>query len=342
MKKSQKIVPFLPEKIDGKYYNYNHKHPSVKEAAEWLLPSIKMYLARLFNGPQRPTEIAGWVTEFNYIERVNNAHISWLGHATELIQIGNFNILTDPIFKDPSRAYKRILPFGASLQQLPPIDMVLLSHNHRDHMDAATLKLLHKKHNPFFLVPEGLKQWFVKRGITKVEEFNWWQSWQQGDLELTFVPAWHWSQRGLFDHNKSLWGGWVIKSSAESIYFAGDTAYDEHYFTTIGKLLGPFDVALLPIGPGEPNHLMRRSHMNAQQAGQAFLDCNAQFFLPMHWGAFPFGIDQFDDPIKRLISWWSDHQSLVVGKSLYPCKVGQQFVLEHQRNVYSNRHVQNR
>lgn len=332
MKYMPEKVPFSPLVINGRFYNVSHDN--TLEEPESLLPSIKMYFGSFRNFCKRPLAMDKWIGSCPLQDRSVDAVVTWLGHATTLIQIGEKNIITDPLFGTPSSLYRRILPFGVDKQKLPALDTVLISHNHRDHMDTSTLLYLHKKHNPVFLVPQGDKAWFLKKGITKVEEFTWWESCEIDGVKYTFVPAWHWSQRGIFDHNKSLWGGWVIQHANRSIFFAGDTAYNERYFKTIGSFFESFDIAIMPIGPGAPDDWMRRSHMSAEQAGQAFIDCNARVFIPMHWGTFYFGHDAFHDPIVRLQTWWektivdSDQHVLILAK------IADSFHLAAHKNSY--------
>jgi len=332
-KKMLSHVPFAPRRQGRKYYNFCPQDK--QESPEWLLPSIKMYWEGRRRRKHKHVEHDAWVDTSLSIKDSITAQgtvISWMGHASVLISIGGKTILTDPIFGAPSFLYRRILPFGCPLERLPKIDIILISHNHRDHFDATSIHALYKRDNPLFLVPEGDKAWFLKQGITHVEECTWWEQVTiPSDMKITFVPAWHWSQRGLFDHNSSLWGGWVIESGDETIYFAGDTAYQQQYFKAIGEVFPSVDVVLMPIGPGEPRALMHRSHVNAEEAGQAFLDCKARYFIPIHWGTFYFGIDLFEDPVKRLHAWWLLHQAIVPQNSLYVLKVGQLFHLDPLR-----------
>lgn len=343
IKKMISSIPFAPLKEKNKYFNFC---PLVsKESPEWLLPSIKMYWQGFKNRKHEKVEHQAWVEGslgLKQFENLPGTLISWMGHASMLIRINGLTILTDPIIESPSFLYKRILPFATTFDALPKIDVVLISHNHRDHMDTKTLLALFKRDNPLFLVPEGDKNWFLKRNITKVEECTWWEQVILPELSFTFVPAYHWSQRGLFDHNKSLWGGWVIKSEKETIYFAGDTAYQQEYFTAIGTVFPEIDIVLMPIGPCEPFDLMYRSHVNAEQAAQAFLDCKGRYFIPMHWGTFYFGVDLFEDPLKRIYKWWQQNLIKVPQNSLYVLKVGQLFHLDiPHKSSCSNMHDQN-
>lgn len=342
MKKRLFSPPFLPLKHHGKFYNYHPK--KLFESHQWLLPSLKMYFEGLFGKKKqvKKVDIQAWVEEFKGISHSQELLITWLGHATMLIQMAGVNILTDPIFENPSFLFPRMLPLGIRSDLLPPINVVVISHNHFDHMDEPTLRFLYQNHNPLFLVPEGNKPWFIARGMYKVEELSWWETFEYKGIDFTCVPVWHWSQRGLFDRNKTLWCGWVMQSESDTVFFGGDSAYSQEYFTAIGTMFPTIEVALMPIGPCDPDGSMRKSHMNAQQAGKAFIDCKARYFIPMHWGTFSFGTDFFKTPIERLTLWWQQNQIVLPPNSLCLNKVGQQFHLAHHKNLYSNTHDQNR
>lgn len=250
--------------------------------------------------------------------------ITWIGHATFLIQIGGVNILTDPLFSSPSLLFRRILPPGIPLGELPKIDVLLISHNHPDHMSAGCLREI-KKMQPRVFVPQNLSNWFVSRGHSSVHEHGWWQSVTipsrepEFDITLTFLPAWHWSQRGIFDRNKTLWGSWLISYKGHTIYFAGDTSY-AHHFKDIGE---EFDIhtALLPIGPCQPKRWMEHVHMSAENTVKAFIDLKAKKMIPMHWGTFHFGLDHFATPLEELHDAWRDAGLAI--ERLIIAKVGQ-------------------
>ncbi|UNE35771.1 MBL fold metallo-hydrolase [Vermiphilus pyriformis] len=244
--------------------------------------------------------------------------ITWIGHATFLIQLSGLNILTDPIFGNASILYPRLLRPGIELSQLPPIDVVLISHNHPDHMDVSTLSYLMQEHKPLFLVPTGDGSWFTKKGYKNVQELTWWQEYfiSTQSTKFTFLPSFHWSQRTPWDKNRSLWGSWMITEDSFSCYFAGDTAYSSH-FSHIAQVWGrPIDIALLPIAPCEPFKEMRTTHMDAAQAGQAVRDLNALRCVPMHWGAFQFGTDYFIEPVAQLVRWWHEQSMARYGYHL--------------------------
>jgi len=253
--------------------------------------------------------------------------ITWIGHASFLVQIGGINILLDPIFGKSSFVFDRLVPPGIAIDKLPQIDAVLLSHNHYDHMDYTSLLQIKKKHSPTFFVPQGDSKWFKLRGIDQVHEMSWWQS-QSIDpakwVRITFLPAHHWSGRSLFDINRSLWGSWMIDYDGYRIYFAGDTAWDGH-FEQVNKVFGAVDVALMPVGPCEPYKWMLTSHLSAEQAGQAVVTLNARHCIAMHWGTFGFGLDHFTLPVERIHAWWQGNSELVEGRMLHILKVGQSF-----------------
>lgn len=334
-----RIIPYF---ANGRYYNYQgEKRPPV------LIPSIKMLLQTQFERINRSgtkTDYNNWFEPVNAVARSQELVITWIGHATFLIQIDGINILTDPVFGNLSPLYPRIIPAGIDLLNLPPIDFVLLSHNHRDHMDSVTLNILKKHQNITFLVPKGDKAWFSNRGFTNVIESTWWDRHNFYNFEFTFLPAYHWSQRGLFDYNKSLWGSWMItinKSgsravlTSQNIYFAGDTAIWDH-FKSISEAFKQIDVALMPIGPCEPRSVMSKSHLSAEEAVEAFITLNARHFIPMHWGTYFFGLDKFLLPYERLIASWNKLESTTQNlqdKYLNIFKIGQRRIFESSQAV---------
>lgn len=290
-----KIYPYY---YNNRYYNYQgEKKPP------FLIPTIKMFCEWYLSKP-KPIDKSDWFAPSIPKKNSQEMVITWVGHSTFLIQIAGVNILTDPVFGNLSLFLRRFCPPGVSVENLPPIDYILLSHNHHDHMDSDTLMQL-KRHSPeaVYLVPIGDAAWFMRRDFKNVHEFTWWELYMASGVKFTFLPARHWSQRGIFDYNKSLWGSWMIECAGQTIYFAGDTYYSNH-FKAIGQEYNIIDVALLPIGPCEPNKYMKYSHINAQEAGQAFLDLNAQNFIPMHYATFPFGTDYWQLPYERIVEWF--------------------------------------
>ncbi|MDB5085120.1 MAG: hypothetical protein JWN30_2006 [Bacilli bacterium] len=237
--------------------------------------------------------------EFLHTNR-SKTSITWIGHSTFLIQLAGFTIVTDPVWANRMGLDKRLTAPGIRLSDLPDIDLVLISHGHYDHLNFSTLRKLPGR--PLHLVPQGLGRLFLKKGFYDVEEFAWWQYKSVGGLQMTFVPAQHWTKRTLWDTNTSHWGGWVLTSRQETIYFAGDTGYFAG-FQEIGNQFN-IDYALMPIGAYEPEWFMSMQHVSPEQAVQAYLDTKARLFIPMHYGTFRLADDTPKDALERLTAEW--------------------------------------
>lgn len=233
--------------------------------------------------------------------------LTWIGHATALLQLKGKNILTDPHFSLRASPVqwagpRRVVPPGLSLEDLPPIHMVLISHDHYDSLDRGTiLRLLRRKggEKTLFMVPLGLKEWFRGLGVERVLELDWWDEHELEDFRIIAVPLQHWSKRGFFSRNKTLWAGWVIQSHDFRFFFVGDSGYAPH-FKEIGRKLGPFDLSLIPIGAYEPRWFMRHHHITPEEAVQAHLDVGSRKSVAIHWGTFILTDEPLDEPPKRL------------------------------------------
>ena len=233
--------------------------------------------------------------------------VTWIGHATVLLQMGGYNILTDPHFSRRASPVQwagpeRVAPLGLALENLPPIDIVVISHDHYDSLDEQTIKRLRQRpggEKTRFYVPLGLKKWFARRGVDQVIEMDWWERQKHGTLEITAFPVQHWSKRSLFSRNTTLWAGWVINASEYRFIFVGDTGYTK-LFKEIGKKLGPFDLAAIPIGAYEPRWFMAKHHVNPSEAVQIHKDIEAKKSVAIHWGTFILTDEPLDEPPKRL------------------------------------------
>lgn len=312
----------LPIEKNGRFYNY-----SSERKKSIVIPSLIMLLKSLIarNLFHAKVEYKAFQSSDSILQKSKDLEITWVGHSTLFIQIGEINILTDPVFGNLTSIFQRILPPGIEFAQLPSIDFVIISHNHRDHLDLDSIKLLNNHKKIIFLVPLGLKKWFEKHNIYNVYEYNWWQQSSfnlESIINFTFLPAFHWSSRNLFDYNKTLWGSWMIECNGKKIYFAGDTAYAGH-FKVIGQEFSDIDVACMPIGPCEPHKWMKSSHVNAEEAGQGFVDLKARHFVPIHWGTFYFGIDKFQDPLNRISIWFEHICKQYPNLKLHKLKIGQ-------------------
>jgi len=239
-------------------------------------------------------------------DRIVGGAITWVGHATFLVQVDSLNILTDPLWSERvgllnSRlGLVRHTPAGIPWEKLPPIDVVLISHNHYDHLDYPTVIQLEEEHQPVFFVPLGVGELLDTWGITNWIEKNWWEGESINGVNFIAVPAQHQSRRALHDHNTTLWSGWVIDASVLTLYFAGDTGYFNG-FQEIGNRLGPIDLAMIPIGAYEPEWYNAVYHVNPAEALQAYLDLNARYFAAMHWGTFDQSEERLSDPPRELL-----------------------------------------
>ncbi len=308
---------------------------------EWFLPVVKTLIHSIkvcFFNQALKEDVKKFITIPVFRQRSQEPIITWLGHSTFLIQVAGKNILTDPIFGSLSFVFRRLVPSVVEIQDLPPIDYVLISHNHFDHMDKQALCGL-KDRFPLMkvLVPSGDKEWFDRHLFEHVSEHMWWDEIvDDSTLKFTFLPANHWSQRTLFDKNRSLWGSWMVQAGDFKVYFAGDTSWGTH-FAQIGCEFKDIDVALLPVAPGEPRSWMKSSHINAQEAVRAFIHLKARTFIPMHWGTFHLGFDEFYAPITLLKQSWRDLQDELKHKNLNIMNFGQTLTNLQQRMVFALR-----
>jgi N-acyl-phosphatidylethanolamine-hydrolysing phospholipase D len=239
--------------------------------------------------------------------------VTWIGHASALVQAGGTSILTDPIFSERASPLsflgpKRHVPPGIALAALPHIDAVLISHNHYDHLDAPSILAVAAQPGgpPLFVVPLGIKAWLADAGITNAVELDWWQSARVGAVEIVFTPAQHWSGRSLTDRMTTLWGGFAVFAPAFQWFFAGDTAYSrdfadihERFAARHGAGRG-FDLALLPIGAYEPRWFMSAQHVDPGEAVTIHRDLDAEHSIGIHWGTFQLTDESLDEPPRAL------------------------------------------
>jgi L-ascorbate metabolism protein UlaG (beta-lactamase superfamily) len=229
--------------------------------------------------------------------------LTWIGHSGFLGTLGGSSFLIDPVFsRRVGGVFRRFCPPGVDPTRLPALEAVLVTHNHYDHLDATAIRAVRR--SVPVVVPEGLGSWIKRRGRNAVE-LRWWETARIGRLEITLVPARHWSRRRITDTNRSWWGGYVVRSGDQAVYHAGDTAWSDG-FSEIGRRLGPLQAAMLPIGGYDPAWFMEHHHLNPEQAGQAWRELGAGLMVPMHWGSFQLTDEPLTEPRDRLSDWWSD------------------------------------
>lgn len=251
--------------------------------------------------------------------------LTWIGHASFLLQMAGRGILVDPVMSRRLGVYRRYTPPGLDPEQLPDVHALLISHNHYDHLDVPTLRRLPK--DLWVGVPLGLGELLRSLGFRDVHELDWWQSLvtADGKLRISFVPARHWSRRGLFDINQSLWGGWVVEggqaNAGHTVYHAGDSAYYDG-FSEIGRRFPDIGLSMIPVGAYEPGWFMEHAHMTPEQAGQAYLDVGGTAFVPMHWGTFQLTDESLCEPAERTRAWFDEQgrseelREMAVGESV--------------------------
>jgi len=241
--------------------------------------------------------------------------VTWVGHSTLLIQIGGLNVLTDPVWSDRVSPIsfmgpRRWMRPGVAFTALPPIDIVLLSHNHYDHLDVPTLRRIASVHeNTTWVVPLGLTEIVRRCGGSRVIELDWWQESRIGPVLIGCAPAQHFSGRGLHDRDRTLWCSWALRTPASSLYFGADSGLHPEY-RAIGERFGPFHLVALPIGAYEPRWFMRPVHMNPEDGVQAYRDLVSSSahvppaMVPIHWGTFKLTDEPMDEPPVRVRAAW--------------------------------------
>jgi L-ascorbate metabolism protein UlaG (beta-lactamase superfamily) len=282
---------------------YPVKEKRFSDLLKWRMERRKMLIP---DAEAYSFEAAANDPEFLRTNKNTNTY-TWIGHATALIQINGVNILTDPQFSEYASPVqwagpKRALPPGLSIEELPEIDIVLLSHDHYDSLDLDSINALVRRkggEKTLFAVPLKLKNWFIERGVQNVIEFDWWQTHKEGKAEITAVPAQHWSKRYPLSRNRTLWAGWVVKVEDFKFYFIGDSGYAP-IFKDITKQIGPVDLAMVPIGAYEPRWFMKDSHMNPEEAAKVHKDVRSRLSVAMHWGTFVLTDEPLDEPPGRL------------------------------------------
>ena len=291
-------------------FQHTDGDPSNKKLSE-LFTVMREFSSRKYDHYEHngfPVELSGQHELSTFSESV-----MWIGQSTILLNHKGLTVLTDPQFSNRASPLffggpKRVTPIPFNIKDLPNIDVVLISHNHYDHLDRSSIRDL-IKHQPSikFLVPLGLGQTLYKWGVVDVIELDWWQAINLQEVEIQPTPVKHWSSRSLLDRNKSLWAGWMMKWEDFSFYFAGDSGYSSDFKET-AKRLGSPTLAAIPIGAYEPRDFMKAAHMNPEEAVKAFEDLEAKYGVAIHWGTFKLTTERMDEPPKRLLQSLKDQQ----------------------------------
>ncbi len=287
-------------------FKNNYAHPAPQSFWKWQWE-------RLREGTPRPPA-GGWASvlpsvkpDVAYLKSNRSERtLTWLGHATVLLQTNGVNIITDPMFSDRASPVqfagpRRQVPLMLSYDELPEIDVVFISHNHFDHLDVGTVKEFARRFaKATWLVPLGLKPWFAEFDVANVREMDWWDTLELAGLTYTFVPVQHWSKRSLIDTNRSLWGGIVVDDHGWRFMHTGDTGYSQDFKDIGAKFSGGIDWLAVPIGAYEPRWFMKTHHVNPDEAVQIMHDVGAKQTLGIHWGTFILTDEPLDQPPKDL------------------------------------------
>lgn len=274
------------------------KAKGFRDVIKWMRTSQKRPPWQYRDEPQIKEPIENFTSE-------GKARVFFINHSSFLIQINGKNFLTDPVFSSYASPFnfagpQRMRPPGIDIDVLPTIDGILLSHNHYDHCDIPALKRLHAQHDFTIFCPLGVDLYLRNQGFQSVEVLDWYDSITFENLTIHATPAQHFSARGMFDRDRTLWCGFVLESSDLKIYYVGDTGYGP-IFPAIGQRLGPFDLSIIPIGAYQPRWFMQPIHCDPEQAIRIHHDVQSRLSIPCHYGTFPLAIDGQDEPLEELI-----------------------------------------
>lgn len=311
------------------YYNNLH----IKDIKRGVWDVVKWQLGG-YKERSDCTEVPlGFEYPFPHIKKNDSLpKVTWINHCSFLVEIDGMTILTDPIFSERCSPVPFLGPVrkhrpGIEIANLPYIDVILISHNHYDHLDAYSVSYLSKRHpRAFWVVPGGVKKWFDKRGIGRVFEKQWWESTvinigdDHPDIKVTAVPSQHYSGRGLFDHQKTLWVGWVVEVKNKRFYFVGDTGYNPHTFSEIGEKYSSFDLAMIPIGTYVPHEFMKTVHIGPSDSVKIHQEVNSVLSLGMHWKTFKLSSESMDLPPYEL--YLEMHKAGLSPESFLPIEPG--------------------
>jgi len=318
-----RIAPQVGGKVDNERVALFQKSPQYKngkffnlQVTDMTMPPMHVMFDIMTQGAKKDPKATILSKSFNrsdYTTSNQKAKIAWFGHSSILLNIDKKNILIDPVFSERASMFSFMGPkryaytHHVTVNDMPPIDAVLISHDHYDHLDYETFMKLKFRVNRFF-VPLGVGVHLEEWGIPKEQiiELDWWEEIDFDDqIKLVFTPSRHFSGRGLGDRFTTLWGSWIIDGSRQKLYFGGDSGYSKS-FKEIGEKYGPFDLALLECG--QYSKYWTDIHMLPEQTAQAGTDLNAKNVMPIHWGKFTLSIHHWREPVQRFVKASSSHQ----------------------------------
>jgi len=264
-----------------------------------------------------------------------NISVTFVNHSTYLISVDGCHILTDPVWSYRASPYswvgpKRMRKPGLRFDDLPPIDVVLISHNHYDHLDISTVKKISRAHDPLFITPLGVSRYLNKQGVHKTVDLDWWDEHAATEnIDVTGVPAQHFSGRGVFDRDQTLWCGYVLQTNSGTLYFAGDTAYGS-FFTDIGQAFH-IDVSLIPIGAYKPRWFMQPIHTDPEEAVKIHRDIDSEMSIGSHFGTFPLADEGMDEPAEDLTQARGKHR--LSESDFFTLEEGEAYTHQKKREV---------
>lgn len=319
---------------DGRRF-YNNPPSEDKKVSEVIKWRIERVVDGIVGWKRSDVRMLDVVKVYSPFLGKDKVFVSFIGHSTFLIRLGDKNILTDPVFSDRVGLFgvvgpKRYTEPGVKFEDLPRIDFALISHNHYDHLDIPTLRKLHVAFGTRFVT--GLGNCRIIVGAIKgarCMELDWWHDLDvANDLRISFVPAKHWSRRGLTDSNKTLWGSFVVKYLKKNFYISGDTAYGGH-FKEARDVFGEFEFALLPIGSYKPRWFMKSAHANPDEILMAYKDLGAKRAVFMHFNTFDLGDDKYNEAVLAMNDVIAKNKSVKRGDLIVP-KFGESFIFNFE------------
>jgi len=307
-KKREVRIQLSPQFNNGTFFNPNGVSAKLFSRETWNITKDYIFTTRIDPKPLIDLPVHQLHSEQWENHQKEQFSFSWLGHSSILISMESQLILVDPVLEERVSPFswvgpKRFHPSPVTAEELPDIKVVLITHDHYDHLEKSTLVTINKKVERF-IVPLGIGSLLEDWGITpsKIIELDWWETYSLGSLKFYATPAVHYASRGLLDANQRLWCSWSIVGKTKRVFISGDSGYFGG-FKNIGERLGPFDVTFLKIGAYSDKGTWRKLHMTPEEAGQQHLDLRGKLLVPLHWATFDMALHPWHEPIERLVTF---------------------------------------